>query len=78
MCWGLVARHGLIFGENEAYHFRKLFKRLPGLQDLKNGPKITENDKKLENPILPFGGDYIFPGQLPIYRHWRLICYPPH
>ena len=39
---------------------RKLFRRLLGLQDLKNGPKTTKNVEKLENPIFAvFWGLYI-------------------
>ena len=30
---------------------RKLFKRVPGLQDVKNGSKRTENVKNRKNPI---------------------------
>ena len=38
--------HGLIFGGIEAYHLREAFGSVPGLQDLKNGPKTTKNVKQ--------------------------------
>ncbi len=65
----LVARHGLIFGEDEAMASRKLFKHLPGPFSAQKQPPPPANKKKtsLKIGVGAMGGALTIHGVMPAW-----------